>query len=106
MAHGIVIDDKGRWSDHSLQNVTILACEVVICVDICAYKENVDNEIVQRWINSAVKDCPQLPQKRKHDDVDDANIGEITEEFEESKKGEKQDILKLALKGNEQILQF
>ncbi|CAI2196106.1 9998_t:CDS:2 [Funneliformis geosporum] len=51
MAHGIVIDDKGRWSDHSLQNVAILVCEVVICVgsnyeDISAYKENVDSEIV------------------------------------------------------------
>uniref|UniRef100_U9UH05 Uncharacterized protein n=1 Tax=Rhizophagus irregularis (strain DAOM 181602 / DAOM 197198 / MUCL 43194) TaxID=747089 RepID=U9UH05_RHIID len=108
----------GRWNDHSLQNVAILACEIVICVggnheDICAYKENVDNEIVRRWINSAVKNCPQLPQKRKHGDVDDASIGEITEfvmdileEVEESKKGEKQDILKLALKGNEQIIQF
>lgn len=31
---------------------------------------------------------------------------DILEEVEESKKGEKQDILKLALKGNEQILQF
>ncbi|CAB4483686.1 hypothetical protein RhiirA5_421535 [Rhizophagus irregularis] len=98
----------GRWNDHSLQNVAILACEIIICVggnheDICAYKENVDNEIVRRWINSAVKNCPQLPQKRKHGDVDDASI---LEEVEESKKGEKQDILKLALKGNEQIIQF
>jgi hypothetical protein len=65
------------------------------------------------WINSAVKICPILPQKRKRDDVNDANIGKITEfvmdileEVDESKKGEKQDILKLALKGNEQILQF
>lgn len=32
MAHGIVTDDKGRWNDHSLQNVAILACEIVICV--------------------------------------------------------------------------
>jgi hypothetical protein len=81
--------------------------------DICAYKENVDSEIVQRWINSAVKICPQLPQKRKRDDVNDANIGKITEfvmdileEVDESKKGEKQDILKLVIKMKEKDSQI
>ena len=29
MAHGIVVDEKGRWSDHELQHVSVLACEVV-----------------------------------------------------------------------------
>ncbi|CAB4405524.1 unnamed protein product [Rhizophagus irregularis] len=42
MVHGIVTDDKGRWNNHSLQNVAILACEIIICVggnheDICTY---------------------------------------------------------------------
>lgn len=32
MAHGIVVDEKGRWSDHELQHVSVLACEVVICL--------------------------------------------------------------------------
>ena len=30
MAHGIIVDEKGRWSDHDLQHVSILACEIVI----------------------------------------------------------------------------
>ncbi|KAF0403876.1 hypothetical protein F8M41_009163 [Gigaspora margarita] len=32
MAHGIVVDEKGRWSDHELQHISLLACEVVICL--------------------------------------------------------------------------
>ncbi len=37
MAHEIVIDKKGRWNDHSLQNVAILACEVFIYIGIGKY---------------------------------------------------------------------
>ena len=32
LAHGIVVSGKGRWSDHALQHVSILACEVIICL--------------------------------------------------------------------------
>jgi len=32
IAHGIVVDENGRWSDHALQHATILACEVIICL--------------------------------------------------------------------------
>lgn len=32
IAHGIVVDENGRWSDHALQHFTILACEVIICL--------------------------------------------------------------------------
>jgi len=32
LAHGIIINEKGRWSDHALEHVAILACEVVICL--------------------------------------------------------------------------
>jgi hypothetical protein len=32
LAHGTTINEKGRWSDHALEHVTILACEVVICL--------------------------------------------------------------------------
>lgn len=31
LAHGIV-SEKGRWCDHALQHVAILACEVIICL--------------------------------------------------------------------------
>nr|CAG8639632.1 505_t:CDS:2 [Entrophospora candida] len=51
LAHGIVINEKGRWSDHALQHVAILACEVIICLD---------NKIIKRWIDKA-------SQKRKSD---------------------------------------
>ena len=32
LAHGTTINEKGRWSDHALEHVTILTCEVVICL--------------------------------------------------------------------------
>ncbi|RHZ71431.1 hypothetical protein Glove_258g35 [Diversispora epigaea] len=53
LAHGIVIGEKGRRSDHALQHVTILACEVIICIggnyeEVFVKKENVDNEIIKR----------------------------------------------------------
>jgi hypothetical protein len=32
MAHGTIIDEKGRWSDLALQNVAHLACEIVACL--------------------------------------------------------------------------
>jgi len=35
LAHGIVVSGKGRWSDHALQHVSILACEVIICLGKC-----------------------------------------------------------------------
>ena len=30
IAHGIVINGKRRWCDYSLQDVSILACEVIV----------------------------------------------------------------------------
>ncbi|CAG8778377.1 17149_t:CDS:2 [Gigaspora margarita] len=67
VAHRIVVDGKGRWSDHALQNVAILACEVIICFgrnyeEALAKKENVDSEIIKRWIDNT-------SQKRKPDAV-------------------------------------
>jgi len=32
MAHGICIDQKGRWSDLALQNVAHLSCEIIACL--------------------------------------------------------------------------
>ncbi|CAJ0917307.1 12341_t:CDS:2 [Entrophospora sp. SA101] len=57
----------GHWSDHALQDVAILACEVIICFgrnyeEAFASKENVDNEIIKRWIDKASR-------KRKLDEM-------------------------------------
>jgi hypothetical protein len=58
VAHGIVINGKVRWCDHSLQDVSILACEVIVCLGrnyevALSNKENIDKEIVRRWVNKA-----------------------------------------------------
>jgi hypothetical protein len=39
MVHGIVVDKKGRWSDHELQHISLLACEVIICLGKFFLKE-------------------------------------------------------------------
>ncbi|CAI2188019.1 12172_t:CDS:2, partial [Funneliformis geosporum] len=99
MAHGIVVDEKGRWSDHELQHVSLLACEVVICLG-GDYKE----------INKADKEHSHPPQKRK---LDDTNLGKITEfvlyileETEEIEKGDKRKILRLALNEDEYLIKL
>ncbi|RHZ74076.1 hypothetical protein Glove_227g103 [Diversispora epigaea] len=109
LAHEIVIGEKGRWSDHALQHVTILACEVIICIggnyeEVFVKKENVDNEIIKRWVDKALQkrkldvalgDKENVdPQKRKLDEIlnnkenietsrkkgcGDVNFGTITE---------------------------
>ena len=43
------------------------------------------------------KDCPQLPQKRKHNDVNDANLGEIAE-FVMNFLGRKPEYFKVSIK--------
>ncbi|CAG8456750.1 4733_t:CDS:2 [Dentiscutata heterogama] len=115
MAHGIVVDEKGRWSDHELQHISLLACEVVICLggdckEASSNKENIDNELVRRWINKADKEHSHPPQKRK---LDDTNLGKITEfvldileETEEIEKGDKRKILGLALNEDEYIIKL
>ncbi|UZO18737.1 uncharacterized protein OCT59_010049 [Rhizophagus irregularis] len=115
MAHGIVVDEKGRWSDHELQHVSVLACEVVICLggdykEVSSNKENIDNEVVQRWINKADKEHSHPPQKRK---LDDTNLGKITEfvlyileETEEIEKGDKRKILRLALNEDKYLIKL
>ncbi|PKK71452.1 hypothetical protein RhiirC2_849149 [Rhizophagus irregularis] len=45
MAHGIVVDEKGSWSDHDLQHVSILSCEIVICLDFVLDILNETDEI-------------------------------------------------------------
>ncbi|CAJ0836555.1 15326_t:CDS:2 [Entrophospora sp. SA101] len=115
----------GHWSDHALQDVAILACEVIICFgrnyeEAFASKENVDNEIIKRWIDKASR-------KRKLDEMliimnanasskrslDDTNLGKITgffldilEELKETKKGDKKKVLKLTMDENEYMLKF
>ncbi|CAG8799985.1 6010_t:CDS:2, partial [Gigaspora rosea] len=66
MAHGILIDQKGRWSDHVLQNVAILACDVVTCLggdykELYAIKERLDNAIIEKWPSK-----PTLEVKNKN----------------------------------------
>ncbi|CAJ0762074.1 24213_t:CDS:2 [Entrophospora sp. SA101] len=85
-----------------------------------ASKENVDNEIIKRWIDKASR-------KRKLDEMliimnanasskrslDDTNLGKITgffldilEELKETKKGDKKKVLKLTMDENEYMLKF
>ncbi|RHZ76669.1 hypothetical protein Glove_194g16 [Diversispora epigaea] len=115
LAHGIMINEKGRWSDHALQHVTILACEIVICLasrekklDVApGDKENVDPSQKRKLDNIENIDTPQ--KKR----LDDANFGEITDfiidilgELEETEKGDKKKMLKLAMDENEYMAKF
>ncbi|RIA91571.1 hypothetical protein C1645_821886 [Glomus cerebriforme] len=115
VAHGIVVDEKGRWSDHDLQHVSILACDVVLCLggdrkEVSSNKENIDNEIVQRWINKADKDHSHSPQKRKLDDTSFGKIIEfildILEKTEEIEEGDKRKILRLALDEDEYLIKL
>ncbi|CAG8669199.1 13721_t:CDS:2, partial [Acaulospora morrowiae] len=93
LAHGIVVNGKDRWSDHALQHVSILACEVIICLggnyeEVFANREDVDSEITKRWIDKASQKRKSEvmldnegnvdpSQKRKFDNVfdDKGNIG-------------------------------
>nr|CAG8525354.1 11241_t:CDS:2 [Entrophospora candida] len=54
VAHGTLIDQKGQWSDHKLQYIAILACNVVTCdnyKELHAIKEKLDNKIIQKWMD-------------------------------------------------------
>ncbi|CAG8780073.1 3730_t:CDS:2, partial [Racocetra fulgida] len=80
------------------------------CKEASSNKENIDNEVVQRWINKADKEYSHLPQKRK---LDDTNLGKITkfvlnilEETKEIEKGDKQKILRLALNEDEYLIKL
>ncbi|RHZ89358.1 hypothetical protein Glove_16g94 [Diversispora epigaea] len=78
LVHGIMINEKGRWSDHALQRVTILACEVVICLGgnyedkkpdvVPGDKENVDPSQKRKLDNI---ENIVTPQKKR---LDDANF--------------------------------
>nr|CAG8534678.1 11514_t:CDS:2 [Entrophospora candida] len=53
-SHGTLIDQKGQWSDHKLQHIAILACNVVTCdnyKELHAIKEKLDNKIIQKWMD-------------------------------------------------------
>ncbi|CAG8580462.1 3607_t:CDS:2, partial [Diversispora eburnea] len=87
VAHGTLIDQKGRWSDHELQHIAILACDVVTCLggnykELHAIKGNLDSKIVQKW------------------------TGKTTTGANEMKEGSKQKIMKLALREDEDIIQI
>ena len=78
--------------------------------EVSSNKENIDNEVVQRWINKADKEHSHPPQKRK---LDDTNLGKITEfvlyileETEEIEKGDKRKILRLALNEDEYLIKL
>ncbi|CAB4496328.1 unnamed protein product [Rhizophagus irregularis] len=126
VAHGIVINGKGRWCDHSLQDVSILACEVIVCLggnyeEALSNKENIDKEIVRRWVNKDLqkrkldevlsdKENLNAPQKRR---LGNPNFGKMTEfvlntleELEETEKGSKKKILELTMNENEYITKF
>ncbi len=71
-------------------------------------KENIDNEIVQRWVNKADIDHSHSSRKRK---LDDTNFGKITDfvldilnETEEIEEGNKRKILRLALDEDEYLI--
>ena len=74
------------------------------------HKENIDNEIVQRWINKADKDHSHSPQKRKLDDTSFGKITEfnldILEETEEIEEGDKRKILRFALDEDEYLIKL
>ncbi|RHZ77811.1 hypothetical protein Glove_172g53 [Diversispora epigaea] len=82
VAHGTLIDKKGRWSDHALQNIAILACDVVTCLggnykELYAIKERLDSKIIQKWTDKTTSEVEnknyenQLqPPKRRYDDSD------------------------------------
>ncbi|CAG8704537.1 12004_t:CDS:2, partial [Cetraspora pellucida] len=122
IAHGIVVDENGRWGDHSLQHVTILACEVIICIGgdykkAYAIKENLDNKIFQKWTVKTTTEVANnycenqsRPIKRKYDPTDFCEMTrfvlEILKEVEETKEGTKQKIMKLALREDEYITEY
>ncbi|CAG8617022.1 5279_t:CDS:2, partial [Cetraspora pellucida] len=122
MAHGILIDQKGRWSDHALQNVAILACDVITCLggnykELYAIKERLDNAIIEKWTdkptlevkNKNYENQIQSP-KRKHDDLNFCEmlkfVRDILKEVNETKEGFKQKIMKLALREDEDLIQI
>ncbi|CAI2197186.1 19472_t:CDS:2, partial [Funneliformis geosporum] len=111
MAHGIIIDEKGRWSDLALQNVAHLACEIVACLggdyqEVYGNKENFDDEIIQRLISKSTK--VSRPPKRKFNDISPCEIAEfvseVLEDFVEADKEQKQQIMKLTLKKDEYMM--
>ncbi|CAG8706412.1 5506_t:CDS:2, partial [Cetraspora pellucida] len=117
LAHGVVINDKGRWSDHALQHVAILACEVIICLsgnyeDASAKKETNVDPSQKRKLDETLDNIENIdtPRKKK---ADDSNFGEITDltlvilgELEETEKGDKKKMLKLAMDENEYMTKF
>ncbi|KAF0519111.1 hypothetical protein F8M41_016631 [Gigaspora margarita] len=117
MAHGILIDQKGRWSDHTLQNVAILACDVVTCLggnykELYAIKERLDNEIIEKWTGKPTLEVEIKSPKRKHDDSNFCemlkSVRDILKEVIETKEGSgsKQKILKLALREDEDLIRI
>ncbi|RHZ80838.1 hypothetical protein Glove_131g49 [Diversispora epigaea] len=122
VAHGTLIDKKGRWSDHALQNITILVCDVVTCLGgnykgLYAIKERFDNKIIQKWTDKTTSEVEnknhenQLqPPKRRHDDSDFREmtkfVRDILKEVDETKEGSKQKIMKLALREDDDLMQI
>ncbi|CAG8516782.1 16554_t:CDS:2 [Acaulospora colombiana] len=141
LAHGIVVSGKGRWSDHALQHVSIFACEVIICLggnyeEVFANKEDIDSEIIKRWIDKASQkrksevildneENVNPSQKRKFDNVFDdkenidvsqkrrLDLGKITEfvldileDLEGTEKDDGKKILKLVMDENEYVMKL
>ncbi|CAG8594644.1 20664_t:CDS:2, partial [Dentiscutata erythropus] len=114
MAHGILIDQKGRWSDHALQNVAILACDVVTCLggnyeELYTIKERLGNKIIEKWTDKPTLEVEnknyenQIQPKRKHDD---SNFCEMLKFVNETKEDSKQKIMKMALREDEDLIQI
>ncbi|CAG8733761.1 27942_t:CDS:2 [Dentiscutata erythropus] len=82
MAYSILIDQKGRWSNHALQNVTILACDVVTYLEVnetkkkskqkimkMALRENED--LIQIWRVVKTTECRK---KQSYEFIDFVNL--------------------------------
>ncbi|CAG8838405.1 2168_t:CDS:2, partial [Gigaspora margarita] len=112
-----IFDKSGRWSDHTLQNVAILACDVVTCLggnykELYAIKERLDNEIIEKWTGKPTLEVEIKSPKRKHDDSNFCemlkSVRDILKEVIETKEGSgsKQKILKLALREDEDLIRI
>ncbi|CAG8545502.1 13240_t:CDS:2 [Ambispora gerdemannii] len=97
MTHGIVVNEVGRWSDHALQHVALLACG--------NYEEVY---ITKEGINNDVGDNGDQPPKRKLEDTDFGKMAEfvldVLDEVEDTEKGQK--IMKLTLKEDKYFMQI
>ncbi|RGB36874.1 hypothetical protein C1646_757564 [Rhizophagus diaphanus] len=112
LAHGISMNEKGRWSDLAIQNVAHLSCQVVACIggnyeDVYAFREKVNGEIARQSMKRAAAEDSEesimnkaRPEKRKRNEMINFVLN-IFEEIEEIKEGQKKEILKMALQKDE-----